>query len=362
MTEPKNPSGVEPSRGQSHRSKDPYRSFLWLFATFTIQVALLGLVINALTIVKHPDVEIINSQIWRDRPISMLLFGDSVATSIGPCDSGQDSLQNWVERATKTHPAAQKFIQNMVFATSASFYTPVYNDILNLMVSLNARIQLVVIAINLRSFSDEWYTMPSRRNELFRSALRVKTGIATLVDFYQIAKYTYSDALDREINQWLGERVVYPGYTLGIRSQFNREIKPSLECHPDLQKEYQETLKTKFIYHYLYVLNDSHEGLQALRTLMGTIRAIGAHSLVYITPINMEDGITLVGPKFKQQVTRNITVIRNVVSQEGGMFVDWSDRLSRQRFVDQRLAVEHLDNEGRQWLGEALVNALTTLQ
>ncbi|MBF0436515.1 MAG: hypothetical protein HQL77_14220 [Magnetococcales bacterium] len=361
MTEPHHTVERTPSRGASRRSRDPYRNFLWLFAAFTVQMALVGLVINALYIVKHPDVESITSQIWRDRPISMLLFGDSVATSIGPCDSGRDTLQDWVQHTAKNHPEAQKLAQNMVFATSASFYPPVYNDILNLMLSLNARIQTVVIAINPRSFSEEWYSMPSRRNELFRATLRVKTGIATLLDYYQIAKYTYSDTLNREINQWLGERVTYPDHPLGIRSQFNREIKPDLECHPELRDKYHDALKIKYIYHYMYVLNESHEVLQALRTLMGNVRAAGARSVVYLTPINMEDGVALVGPEFKQRVARNRAVIHNVVEREGGVFLDWSDALPRDRFVDQRLAVEHLDNAGRQWLGEALVTALTAL-
>ena len=109
---------------------------------------------------------------------------------------------------------------------------------------------------------------------------------------------------------------------------------------------------------YMYPLEQDHPKLRALGELADVCRARSIPLLLYVTPIDIDDGIRAVGPVFREQVSRNIEVIRKSLAAHGVGLLDLSYEVRGPQFRWNPFPNEHLRADGRRWLTAQIVGRL----
>lgn len=333
---------------------DPYLRYL-LFSIFFLVVA--GIV--QLVYIAHysplplPAQNLVDGLKGKKR---IVLFGDSVIDAYGTenCDPGATGgIHDRLDLALGA---------GSVLAINRAAYSPlVYNDLTDVIIATDLHPSFVVIPINMRSFSEGWYSRPSYGFMLLRALLRARTGHANIMSYIHIWKYSFSRALEHEMAIWRDHDVTYPSYRLGSNHSVNENMKDipiGLECKPEQKETFRQSLRIGFIYHYMYNLDSNHPVLIALTDMVKKLRQRQIPVIIYMTPINVEDGIRFVGPEFRERVRNNLAVIRASLAQWDTAWFDWLESLPAERFTDQNFVCEHLDEEGRQFVATQLAVAI----
>ncbi|MBF0605452.1 MAG: hypothetical protein HQL07_17400 [Nitrospirae bacterium] len=291
----------------------------------------------------------------REQNPDMVLFGDSVmrATRKKKCDTGSATIDELLTAALpNTRLAASPYTSS----------TPlVFNDLLSVTTGIESPPKIIIVPINLRSYSEEWSSRPSYQYNLERALIRIKFGDSHPFDYFLVWMYRFTKALDLEMEAWRNQTVVYPGYDLGPRRKLHDErmtLPKNLECVPHKKEQFRDVLRIKFIYHYLYRLDPSHQFVQSLIEMIHKTRRFNQKILVYITPINMQDGERFVGPAFRRIVLENVQVIQTLMTDMGVPFLNMVDQLPPEHFTDQHEACEHLDETGRRFVAGQLAQVL----
>ncbi|HIJ84784.1 MAG TPA: hypothetical protein HPQ00_11375 [Magnetococcales bacterium] len=285
----------------------------------------------------------------------ILLFGDSVmrATRIKRCDTGSSTIDTLLAKELPN--------LNWVASPYSASSMVVFNDLLPIAMNRPNPPEWIIVPVNMRSFSEEWGTRPAYRLDLDRALIRIKFGKVRLHDYFLVWKYQFTKALDMEMEAWRNQTVAYPDFNLGPRRKLHdksMDLPKNLDCLPHLKEQYRDVLRTKFIYHYLYRLDPENPLLQSLREIIHSVQQSNKNILIYVTPINMQDGERFVGHKFREIVQGNVGVIQTLVENMGVPLLNMVDKLPPEHFIDQYAVCEHLDETGRRFVAAQLAKVL----
>jgi hypothetical protein len=87
------------------------------------------------------------------------------------------------------------------------------------------------------------------------------------------------------------------------------------------------------------------------------LKKLGIPVLLYLTPINVQDGERYVGAEFSEKVYRNISVIKGRIAAHGETVIDLSRALDPSCFVHKRDVFEHLNTNGREFVAQQVTEA-----
>lgn len=266
----------------------------------------------------------------------VLYFCDSTNRWVDDSDTDVRSISEMTQAAfpTLTISAADR----------NSFHAGVYESLVTLLADRNQLPKVLVVPVNLRSFSPAWDRRPECQFDDLQDHIRYadrkwRLGLIAVSKMFPASNdnATSDDAYN--------SLPVYRG-------------SQCIGCVADFENESYEVptparTRNKFVYHYMYPLEADHRRLHSLVRLAQIAREHGSQAVFYITPVDVSSGIRLVGEEFQSQVERNIRVIRSQLEAHGPM-LDLAFDLPSDAFAWHLYPNEHLNQDGRRYVASAL--------
>ena len=209
--------------------------------------------------------------------------------------------------------------------------------------------EFLIIPINLRTFSPEWFRQPLWQFEEDFSLLAFhRKG---WIHFYQPLSVFQLNKLS--ISQYDYEHTpVYKGQEpIGIIRDFDND---------EFSEWTAERMRKKIIFRYMYELEPDHPRVQSMREIVRLAKEYGVKPIFYIMPIDYQTGQKYVGEEFSQQVQKNVRLIEHVLAEQGQTVLDLSRALPTRFFSwieddpSPLYPNEHLNFRGRLFIAQNL--------
>lgn len=287
-------------------------------------------------------------KILNKEPVDILYFSDSTSFASGRCESSRETIDEFINEVTP---------KKILKVTDEAYSAIIYQDYVKLLRHTKYKPKLVIIQLNLRTFSDNWYKNPYYMFKVKKESISFFNSYR--FNIYNYINYRYMGKLDKEIKEWKNSEVIYGNKLLGTNGTIQEEIKITehLECL-GREYDYKEKLSLAFRYHYMNNIKDNHPFFNDLNNTLEELKNLNIKVLVYLTPINMEDGVRYVGDEFRSRVNSNVETITEYLKKSGIDYIDMSSDLRGDYFVDKRYSCEHVNSEGRRQIANKIVNFL----
>jgi hypothetical protein len=286
----------------------------------------------------------------------ILYFGDSVVERVSRDDVDKTPLGQIV--ANRLRPSYTTCV------ISHSGYRPgIYLALSRVLDSAKKKPSLVILPINIRSFSPQWDWNPDFDFEREIVAINryhrdPQKKMIRLVPTNQIPVGFWKR------QAFLRREVQYPLSSCKRIRHFVDIIanKSKDPCAVDFR------WKQIFIFHYLYPLEANHRQLGYLQTLLSFLRDLGIPVVSYLTPINYQAGVRYAGDVFKALVLENVgkilqrmagkplSAISDTIYKGPKLtLADWTFLLTEKFFFHRNEPTEHLNESGRNKLSDGIV-------
>lgn len=221
--------------------------------------------------------------------------------------------------------------------------------ILKALKQLNSLPRLVVLPINLRSFSPSWDLHPAYQQEQVVQNLKKyieARGFAAEAPF----------GIDQRLKQedFWNTKVKYPLLDeIAHIEQFEWFVANKGKNEEESYRRYKHI----FIYHYLYELSRDNRKMKLLKSCLDLVAGTECRIFAYVTPVNYQAGQKYVGKQFELGIKNNIKMLGDYIQTDRRevLFEDWSDLLDVDRFAHSNETTEHLNFAGRQALATEVV-------
>lgn len=228
--------------------------------------------------------------------------------------------------------------------SSNAYHLGVYEQFSSYICNSQNKPEVVIFPINLRSFSPEWDTRPQYQfDDQIRQIRTSNNPISNLRErFFRV--FGGKQEGQNEI-LWKNQIVYYNTTPVGKVIDFNFKMT---ERDTDIEQK----IRKKFIYQYLYNLNSTHRKLASLNKTINNYKNCGVKPIIYITPIDYQNGAKYLGQSFTEIVDNNIQVILSVGKENLMQINDLSFSLDSKYFTYYLNPSEHLDQYGRKFIAE----------
>ena len=316
------------------------KAFLLTTILFTLQYLLVWFVLPAMPIAhSQPDIRLDKLFL---QPLDILYLGDSTLVETHPRDTNRQSIPAMLN---DHYPNL-----SIAMFSQGAYQMDMYNALVKYICARNYTTDLIIIPINMRTFSPAWDLRPEWQFE--RDKRELEYGQYLLLKPFSHLLISLGPPLDTISKKTFSEATIeFRGSPVGKVSYFE-----SLLC----QQPNNERSKQIFIYHYLYGLSKDHRKVQSLINLVELANNNNVKMLFYFTPIDRQSGYTYVGPEFDQILDDNIQTLVTMIYGENVNYIDLSDTLVSADFSWKRYPNEHLKESGRLKVAAALADAINT--
>ena len=203
--------------------------------------------------------------------------------------------------------------------------------------------KLIIVLINLRSFSPQWDANPSYQFEKQRIILNYDSLLFRIF-FRPLAIFKVFNFEEIKNSQYLNTKVYNSQTLVGKVEDFD---------NPTYNYSSEANIKNKIIFHYMFPLDKTHRKLQSMVNL---IKDHQLNVLFYITPIDYQTGEQYLGAAFREQVAQDIKLIKLLLDQNNAKYIDLSFSLDASYFAwqQQKYPNEHLKEAGREFVAQQL--------
>ncbi len=247
-----------------------------------------------------------------EQKTDVILFGSSVNRHVAKTDADKRILSEMLNDDLEK--------QSVQGISHPAYNSEMYLTLLR-HVTFETYSPLVVVPINLRSFSPEWDLRPNYQFEKERNLLRGNL-------FWNF----YSNIEPMNFNEYYNTEVYYEGQIVGTVYELTKKSNPDSIIS-----------RNGFILHYMQPLKRSHRKLVALEELVKLSEVNNFELLFYITPIDYESANHIEG--FKNRIIENIDEIKSVL--DDSLILDLSFSLEKEFFDYELIPNEHLNMNGR---------------
>jgi hypothetical protein len=273
----------------------------------------------------------------------IIYFGDSTINWAAKSDVNEESMPGLLQRLLPESRIAK--------ITHASYQMDVYEAYAKYIVRKNYRPKVVIIPINLRSFSVEWDKQPIWQFEKEKLTLAMKDTF--WMKFYKpLAVFKYFDpAITRfeyeKSSVFDGEKFV------GKARDFD---------NADFKIFSEQNLKKKLTFRYMYPLTAEHRKIKSLGHTAQLLKGQGIQPIFYITPVDWQTIEKYLGANALERMTQQKDVIKNTLAAQGVVLLDLSRGLPTGDFSwpedgqGPYYPNEHLKLRGRMFVVKSLVD------
>ena len=277
----------------------------------------------------------------------VLLFGDSATTFINPSDTNRQNLGDMLAQTLQGYKTI-----TIAYPASAPV---IYEAIGRFVVKSSPRPKVLVVAVNPRVFSPEWDKRPVFQFEYAKLSLRYwNTPVYPFLKLL-IALKAF-DVNPISLAQF-DATPVYSGDSIMGKVIDFESIK---------YLAFSDTNMKKIItYFYMMNVGEDHRQLRALVSLGKLFRNSDTKLLFYLTPIDYQTGETYAGTAFSDQLSKNISLVKESLREVGYEATDLTFSLDSSYFGwkgSETLYVnEHLSDRGRLWVAQKLAREVSIL-
>lgn len=287
-------------------------------------------------------------QTFNKQQIDVLYFGDSSIRFAGSRDTNKTGIDLLFQAKS-----------GLTVCTIANpgFSAVIYSEYVRLLDKTKYKPKLVIIPINLRSFTGSSIRRPALNFPLKQIYIRYKrSGQIELSDYL---KYRFLGLEEQLTENWKKQQVLLDGKSLGTHNYIRGKslIADSLDYAPKREYLYAEKLALKFKYHYMTQIRPDDAMLTYLDEIINYFRGKGIPILFYLTPINFQDGKKYVGEAFKIRTEENIVTIENFMKSKNIKFLNLATSLAPSAFIDKRDVFEHYNTDGRSFIAGEVAKA-----
>ncbi len=264
----------------------------------------------------------------------ILYFGDSTVRTTSPSDTQKKPMFTYLQELTPQ--------LKVTGLTHDGFDSQIFYEYTKAISKNDKKPSVVVFPINLRSFSDTWsYDFTNQKTYL--SCMNTSFfPYMTFIENFIIPVFPQSYGFK-------GEAVSYGNY----EQQLQNVLKAK-------KSTYNKEQNDRVAAYYLYALTKKHKNVLALEESIKVLKKSNVFVLLYITPIDYEEGRAHYGKTFDKVVKTNIQQIKKQLTQKGVTILDLSYSLPSNAFAWQGIGYinEHLNSQGRKFVAEKISDTI----
>ncbi len=249
----------------------------------------------------------------------------------------------------------------------AAYSMDVYQSYITYLLRQEYRPALIIIPINMRSFSPEWERRPGYQFTMEKRILGMGIPLARLLGRPLQLFGGYQTNITQD--EFLRSVVDNSGTPVGQVADFEDSVGLSASAvDPEAQNAeqfvyYQELAENPdyprlLTYYFMNELTPDHRKVRAMVDIVNALQAAQVEVLFYFTPVNVELGDVYLGETFRRQFTANMNVIKAQLATAGmnedTHVLDFSFDLAAYFFSD----TEHLRQPGKLYIAEQLATQI----
>ena len=222
----------------------------------------------------------------------------------------------------------------------------VYLEFVKRLIGFATPPKIIVVTVNLRSFSPSWDMNPRWQFDELKILLRA-TGWKFY--FYRWLKVLQFDFSTVSRHQLESSGVFDGAVRVGAFRDFRmRESRKK-------QVEKINTRNTLLTAYMGYIRADQRQ-LVALKSIARLLSRAGITPIFYITPVDYQIGESFFPKRFRERLERNSAVIRSELAAQGATVLDLATALGTRAFAWRQVVYpnEHLNQEGRSFVARQL--------
>lgn len=282
---------------------------IFLFLLFIFQFAAYYLIPHESQ--EPQEVSLLKS--YLNKNVEVIYFGDSSATSYSYEDRNKGSIQIFLAQNLKEYQIGA--------ITHPAYMMDTFEKYVKYLTKNNQAVKIIVITVNLRSFSKEIEENPM--NEFRKAKFFLEYPFFLLNIFYQPMS-------------------AFKVYQVGDNSN---PTTPN------------DTMVRQLKLRYMYELTGSQKGMKAMKKIKEHLKGSNVKALFYITPVDYQEASQFMGEDFEKKVSQNISVIKEMLDEPNIDVLDLSFSLKHQSFDWPGIYMnEHLDEEGRKFVARQIAN------
>lgn len=271
----------------------------------------------------------------------ILVLGDSVLERISQFDDNQNNLGESLREELRK-------IGTVEYITHSAYNPEIYYHMLSALQNMRNKPKIIIIPINMRCFSPQWYCNPKW---IFENEIEL------------LKKYKNNENTDLKIHTKVKNRKfnnrIYGLTEVSCLESPLRKVDDYLNIirmKPDNDEGKFVRKKMIFHFHYMYNLDKCHGHIYFMKKIAQLASDMDTNVIFYLTPINYEAGDCFVGKVFSLHLNNNIHLLEDelstVLNPIGKHFINYSTLLPSCYFFNEHDATEHLNQHGRSILAK----------
>jgi hypothetical protein len=231
--------------------------------------------------------------------------------------------------------------------THAAYQVDIYLEFCRYILKQKHQPGVIIIPVNMRSFSRQWDRMPHYQFELEKIILRGGLSSRLLYAFYKPLRAFRYDFRTIGREEYLNTPVLDGKRIVGSIKDFETVPKgQSLE----------ESIRKKLFLYYMFILEAGHRRVEAMLEIAGLLGAHRIDMIFYLTPIDVETGERYYPGEFRRRLKRNTGLIKQLLAARGVKVLDISTDLGSDGFSwqDRVYPSEQLSEKGRKYVSQKL--------
>ena len=268
----------------------------------------------------------------------VIIFGDS--TMVASDYRDVDTRPIYMMLQDKLPTLNVKAIDDLAYAAE------VYLEQARYIVRNKYKPKLVIIPINIRSFSPQWDQRPDFQFEMEKLVLRYKnTPVFPYLKF--LINLNLYNLVPISKSQFHNTPVYSNGKLIGTMKDFEGpEYKIYTESHQN----------NIILISYTYTLSNNHRKLKAFEEVADLLSTNNIKTIFYFTPVDYETIEKYAGSLGINQISQNSNIIKNSRREKPATLLDLTFKLPTSEFSwrDSMYVNEHLNQNGRQFLASEL--------
>lgn len=267
---------------------------------------------------------------------SVLLLGDSVTIRTSNKDNTKLGIDKLLEQRLEKHGIKLNSI------AYSAYNTGIYYLISEALKYARYRPEVLIMPINLRSFSIQWDFNPTFQNlrhiqSLTSYILRKNPqfDVKSLMGIDQVI--LHEEFVQKDITD------TTDGLCFNKNDDYINIINK--KCCEATDTTYRR--KILFSYHYMHTVDVYNRKFAFIEKIVKNADDLGIKLIMYILPINFMSGMKYVGDDFLKVVEKNVNFIQTNMQSCGARVKDYSTLFDPAYFFHEDETTEHLNEKGR---------------
>jgi hypothetical protein len=269
----------------------------------------------------------------------VFLFGSSVEEYSASKDKDKRSISNMINSLSNKY--------HVESISGGAFHMDLFLELSKYIVKKLSHPKLIIVPINMRTFSPEWDKRPEYQ---FEKEKKILNGF-TFSEFIEYAFRKQIPYLFSKFNPITQEDFENTFVFNGKRKV--GKVKDFLIERKNI-KDMNNYIKDGFVFHYMYSLGKEHRKLKSMTELARILSASHIKVLFYITPVDYSKGEMYFPGRFIKRLKNNINLINLLLINEGNQVLDLSLSLNSNFFSYEARPNEHLNQKGRMYVAKKL--------